>query len=79
MFLNMTLHSLLKFIRVVGVLGFVLGVFCSYCGSCLLGFLLVLFLGVSLGVFCWAVGWVPWVYFEALRAFIVYLEVHCAF
>ena len=29
------------------------------------------FLGVFLGVFCWAVGWVPWVFRGVLRFFCV--------
>jgi hypothetical protein len=51
--------------------------FCIYFPWCF-------FLGHLLGFFfsrClfWVFGWATYVYFEAFRAFLVYLEAHCAF
>jgi hypothetical protein len=73
----------LKFIRGVGLLGvfFLAG---SVLGLFLYLFSLVFFLDRLLGFFfsgClfWVFGWATYVYSEALRAFLVFLEAHCTF
>ena len=76
----MLFHFPLKFIRVVGGAGGLYWEFFVF----IAGSFLWVFVGSVLGClsrcFCWAVGWVPYVYSEVLCAFFfVYIETLCAF
>ena len=66
----MLFHFPLKCIRVAGVLGVCIG---SFLFCCWVLFFLGVFVGPVLGClsrgFCWAVGWVPYVFSEAPCAF----------